>query len=49
MARESVGDSQGKRGTNQFMRQGHTAGEYGNDPNVEPMGVANKAPRELKP
>lgn len=49
MATESVGQSQNRRGTNQFMRQGHTANEYGNDPSQEPTGVANKAPRELKP
>ncbi len=36
------------RGTDKFDRQGHTAGPYGNDPNVDPKGVANKDPRELK-
>jgi len=50
MATESVGTSTPKRGsTGQFMRQGHTAGIYGNDPNVEAMGVANQPARELKP
>lgn len=38
-----------KRGTNQFERQGHTAGPYGNDPNVTAKGDAGKPPRELKP
>lgn len=38
-----------KRGTNQFMRQGHTAGPYGQDPSKEAKGEAGKSPRELKP
>ena len=37
-----------KKGTNQFMRQGHTAGYMGNEPNVESKGQA-KAVKELKP
>jgi len=50
MATESVGQASVKRGsTGQFMRQGHTAGQYGNDPNVTPMGVAGTEARELKP
>ncbi len=38
-----------RKSTNQFMRQGHTANEYGNDPQVEAKGKASKAPREIKP
>lgn len=37
------------RGTDKFERQGHTAGTYGNDPNVQAKGQAAKKPRELKP
>ena len=36
-----------KKGTNQFMRQGHTADIYGNDPSVD--AKVFKGPRELKP
>lgn len=38
-----------RKTTNQFMRQGHTADGYGNDPNVDQKGAAGKPPRELKP
>lgn len=38
-----------KRGTNQIMRQGHTAGAYGNDPAVQARGEAGDKPRDLKP
>ena len=37
-----------KKGTNQFMRQGHTAGIYGNDPSVDAKGAIN-AVKEIKP
>lgn len=37
-----------KRGTDKFIRQGHTASTYGSEPNMEPKGQAGKAPRELK-
>lgn len=37
-----------KKGTNQFMRQGHTAHIYGNDPAVDAKGNITKPPRELK-
>lgn len=38
-----------KKSTGQFMRQGQTAGEYGNDPANEATGPVAKQPRELKP
>jgi hypothetical protein len=49
MARESVGDSQPKRGTNQFNRQGHTSGVYGNNPSTDATGGPAASPKELKP
>jgi hypothetical protein len=48
MARESVGDSQPKRGTNQFMRQGHTSHIYGNNPSTDAQGGITSPPKELK-
>lgn len=47
-AQESVGNSMSRKGTNQFMRQGHTAGPFAQDPNVDPKGVVGSPPRELK-
>lgn len=38
-----------RKSTRQFMRQGHTASEYGNDPQIDAQGKAGKAPREIKP
>lgn len=38
-----------KKGTGKFDRQGQTAGQYGQDPNVQAKGKAGDAPRELKP
>lgn len=38
-----------KKGTNQFMRQGHTAGEFGQDPAVTASGKVAAPARELKP
>jgi hypothetical protein len=39
-----------KKGTNQFMRQGHTATDaYGNNPSSDAKGKAAQPPRELKP
>ena len=38
-----------KKGTNLFMRQGHTVGVYGNDPAVEAKGGISSPPAELKP
>jgi hypothetical protein len=32
-----------------FMRQGHTAGPYGNDPNIDARGEFAEAPRDLRP
>lgn len=49
MARESVGDDMGKRGTNQFMRQGHTAHIYGNQPTTDAKGGITAPPKDLKP
>lgn len=36
-----------KNKTGKIQKQGHTAGPYGNDPNVMAKGVAGKAPRDL--
>lgn len=36
------------KSTNKFMRQGHTAGPFGNEPNVTAQGQAGKPARELK-
>jgi hypothetical protein len=49
MARESVGDDMAKRGTNQFMRQGHTAHIYGNQPSTDAKGSITSSPKDLKP
>lgn len=38
-----------KKGTGKFDRQGHTAGPYGNEPNMQAKGQAGDKPRELKP
>lgn len=38
-----------KKGTNQILRQGQTAGCYGNDPMAEGKGSAGEAARDLKP
>lgn len=38
-----------RKGTNQFMRQGHTAGQYGNDPSTDAKGKAGQPAREIKP
>lgn len=38
-----------RKGTNQFMRMGHTAGYLGNDPGKDAKGDAAARPRELKP
>lgn len=37
------------KGSNQILRQGQTAGPYGNDPMAEPLGSAAEKPRDLKP
>lgn len=37
------------KGTNQILRQGHTAGPYGNEPFYEAKGSAGEKPRDLKP
>lgn len=38
-----------KKGTNQFMRMGHTAHIYGNDPAVDAKGGNTSPPKDLKP
>jgi hypothetical protein len=38
-----------KKGTNQFMRQGHTAAMYGNDPAIDAKGQISAPPKEIKP
>jgi hypothetical protein len=38
-----------KTSTNQFMRMGHTASAYGNDPSLSPLGEPGEPPREIKP
>lgn len=42
-------DKNAPRSTDKFERQGHTAGPYGNDPNITAKGQAGQKPRELKP
>jgi hypothetical protein len=42
------GEQLPRKGTNQFMRMGHTAHIYGNDPAVDAKGGITKPPRELK-
>lgn len=37
-----------KRGTGQFMRMGHTAHIFGNDPSVDAKGSITSPPRDLK-
>jgi hypothetical protein len=48
MAKEKVGDDMQKRGTNQFMRQGHTSHIYGNLPSVDAKGGITSPPKDLK-
>jgi hypothetical protein len=48
MARESVGNDSSHKGTNQFMRQGHTAHIYGNQPTTDAKGGITSPPKELK-
>lgn len=39
-----------KKGTNQFMRQGHTTADvYGTTINLEAKGKAGAKPKEVKP
>lgn len=37
------------KGTNQILRQGQTAGPFGNDPAYEARGMAGEKARDLKP
>lgn len=41
--------SPSKKSTGQFMKQGQTAGVYGNDPSSDAKGGAGAEPRELNP
>lgn len=41
--------AQSKKSTGQFMRQGHTASVFGNDPEYDAKGKITAPPRELKP
>jgi hypothetical protein len=45
---ESVGKDTSHKGTNQFMRQGHTSGAYGNA-SKEASGAAGAAAKEQTP
>lgn len=38
-----------KKGTNQFMRQGHTESCYGNQPSIDGKGQVSAPPKEIKP
>lgn len=37
------------KSTNAIMKQGQTAGEFGNDPNKTALGKVNDTPRDLSP
>lgn len=39
----------GKKGTTQFERQGHTASQFGSEPNSDAKGKVAAKPRELRP
>jgi hypothetical protein len=38
-----------KKGTTQFERMGHTASQFGSEPNLDAKGKASQTPRDLKP
>jgi hypothetical protein len=38
-----------KTSTDQFQRQGHTEGPYGNTPSIEAMGQPAEPAKEIKP
>lgn len=40
--------SKEKKGTNQVVRSGHTAGIYGNDPSSDAKGNITATPKDLK-
>lgn len=48
MASESVGKDASHKGTNQFMRQGHTSHIYGNNPSTDAQGGITSPPKDLK-
>lgn len=37
------------KGSNAFVRQGHTASQFGTDPSTEAKGKSAQSPRDLKP
>lgn len=43
------GESIPKKSTNQFMRQGQTAGPFGQEPTIDAKGQAGKPAKDLKP
>lgn len=50
MAERSIGNlTATKRKTGKFVSQGQTAGPYGQNPSVDPKGVADKPARDLEP
>lgn len=46
---DQVGKNATMKGTNQFMRKGHTSGAYGNQPAVQAKGQGRQTAQELKP
>lgn len=49
MASESVGKNTSRKGTDKFMRQGHTESTYGSEINQTAKGQAGKPPKDLRP
>lgn len=45
--RQVVAEKVGRKGNNNFMRQGHTISVYGNDPAVKQIN-RNAEPKEIK-
>jgi hypothetical protein len=46
---DSVGKTVNSKGTNQFVRTGQTAGQFGNDPSASGPADSKGSARELKP
>lgn len=46
---DSVGKTVSSKGTDQFMRTGHTAGQFGNSPSVSGPADSKGSAKELKP
>jgi len=49
MSGDSVGKTVANKGTNQFMRQGQTSGEFGNSPSISGPADSKGAAKDLKP